>query len=413
MHSYLTILHKNKILIILIFLLLFYLFINCERRINNTTDNQLIETISADLEKYTSISSEHFWASVEPVQLELTPESAIEKIQKAVLTNKFFIFFNELDNSNTKSILVYNHAGRFYNKINANNPGPGNFSYMRDFSMRNDSLIEILDDIRKKLFFYTPDGDFQRDVTLGVSAIKFASFSDSTYLVFRGNSVNYDSLQIMSNLLIVNILKKSEVKAYVPIKAIFQDKQFNLGEYFFQTTETNKFLFCDVANDTIYECTPQRILPKYVIKFSNQDEMQKSLRKLEVEKEKKALNYSYAILEWLNNPDIIAKPEIIISRREFLLVSFRHKGKHHFMIYDKNNKSSKLFRLEENYTWQMWYGNQDEILMVLNNPIIQKNEFNQKGYPFSPEVRAIFEKINENSNPVVLRININKLFSLH
>lgn len=384
-------------------------FTNCSGKIDSTTTSAIIP-IPIDLEQYTTIEAADFWAAAEAIALELGPESAMEQIRKITKTNHFLVIHHVLDRTNEQSIMIFDHVGKFYKKIIANQEGPGNFSYMKDFFMRNDTLMEIVDNIQQKTFLYNTEGTFLEDVTLGAAAARFVPLDAHFYLLYRGNAVQFDELQITDNLLLIDATSK-KMQSFVPIQDALADNLFNVSNHFFPDINENTFLFCDIANDTIYECTKRGVQPRYVLQFSNKQMQQRALTKLADEKAKKSQDYSLALLEWANNQEIIKAPELIVAREDMLFFWFRYKGQHHVFRYNKKSGEGQLFRLNNIRLWPLWYAGEDELLMVVGAPVVQRDALQQQAYPTPTQVRAVFEEVNENSNPIIIRVNTSTLFS--
>jgi hypothetical protein len=368
-----------------------------------------LETIHVELNEYISVSAREFWSATTAIPLQLVPEGAIDKVQKISVNKQLMVIYNVIDGNNTKSILLFDQDGRFQKRIDANQPGPGNFSYMQDFYLHGDTLIEIMDNIRAKTFFYDTSGIFIRAKNLGVPAIRFAPVG-SKYLLYRGNAIYFDELSLTDNLLMIDTTAATgEMESRAPVKEVFADRRFDVSGFFFPETYKDAFLFCDIANDTIYECTANGITPKYLLKFSNKNIREASIERLEKEKSKQNQNFNFVLLEWMNNTDIIKMPELILSRKDDIFFWFRFKGLHHVFHYDKSKETGQLFRLENIRLWPIWYGTGNETLMVVALPSIQKELLKKQDYPVPDAVRVVFDDVNENSNPVVLKINMDSL----
>ncbi|HMN89945.1 MAG TPA: 6-bladed beta-propeller [Saprospiraceae bacterium] len=367
-----------------------------------------IETIFIDLQKFTTISEQHFWSAVDAVPLQFVPESAMDRVEKIIATKHLLIVYNILDISNTKSILIFNNKGEFLKKIDANQPGPGNFSYLQDLYLHGDTLLEFMDNIRAKSFFYDTSGMFLKSASLNIPAAKFAPMG-SKYLLHRGNALHFDELGFNDNILLLDTTTGQVIDARAPIQEVFADRGFHISGYFFPTSD-HGFLSCDIANDTIYKCNGNEIHPLYLLKFSNEPQRKASIAQLLEEKNKKAQDFNLAVLNWMNNPDIIATPELIHDTPDDLFLGFRYQRQHHLFRYDKQHKTGRLFLLKDIRLWPVYDGYEGKALMVVSRPDVQKALLEKYNYNNLPQaIKNTFERVNENSNPVILLMDLQAL----
>jgi hypothetical protein len=370
-----------------------------------------LETVFLDFEHSHEIAIEDFWAKAKAAELELTEESAIDRVNKIVFDEGLFYLFHEIDLSRARNILIFDETGKFVKKIASDQPGPGAFTYMRDFIISDEGMIELLDPLRKKIIRYSREGAFQNDQRMDVSAIKFTGFKEGRYLLYRGNSTRADSYFPTRNLLFIDSEGRIKDVPRAPVNELFEDLQVLAGEFFFPARQPGVFLFSDIFNDTIYECTSERVTPKFLLKYANETYRAKRIARLAEEKLKKAgNNYSYSVLELLNDSEIVAKPELISSCEDFLLFSFRYHRKRYFLRYDPFTRTGKMFHLSEMPLWPLWHGGQKSIIMVVTNPAGLKKQFMRKNHSGPDHLYHVFERITENSNPVVLQVNIDELF---
>ncbi len=366
---------------------------------------QEIETIFIDLQKRTIISEQDFWSAVAAVPLQFVPESAMDRVQKIIATKDLFIVYNILDLSNTKNILIFNNKGEFLKKIDANQQGPGNFSYLQDLHLHGDTLLEFMDNVRAKSFFYDTSGMFLKSVSLNIPAVRFVPMG-SKYLLYRGNTLHFDELHLNNNILLLDTTAGQVIDARAPIQEVFADQRFDLSGYFFPASD-HGFLSCDIANDTIYKCDYNAIHPLYLLKFSNEPKRKESITQLLAEKNKKVQDFNFTMLNWMNNPDIIIIPELIHDTNDYLFLGFRYQGQHHLFRYDKQHKTGKLFLLKDIRLWPIYYGYGDKALMVVGRPDVQKALLEKYNYKNLPQaIKNTFERVNENSNPVILWIDL-------
>jgi hypothetical protein len=143
------------------------------------------------------------------------------------------------------------------------------------------------------------------------------------------------------------------------------------------------------------------------VDFSNKAYTEKKLQALE-KLEQEGLNpdlYSLEVLDALNDPEVIIKIETILPGRNGFLAFFRYKTYHYFMVFNQKAKASKLFQLDYPLLWPLWYAGPDEIMMVVTSPLKFKNRLTPEQII---QIGDVYNRINEISNPLIIKINLEK-----
>lgn len=114
------------------------------------------------------------------IPLETTEEVLIGGYNK-IIVNDSCIFILDIEKS--KSVFIFDHAGRFKAKINRVGRGPGEFLLPNDFNLKGDTVL-ILDRASYKMLYFGLNGEFYKEIAFGgYRPIPFAVL-DSDLLVF-------------------------------------------------------------------------------------------------------------------------------------------------------------------------------------------------------------------------------------
>ena len=141
----------------------------------------LLEINQQDLFKQYKLSD--IVEEVELVPLETNDTTLIGQYTK-VIVDSLNIY---LSDNVTKTLFIFGRTGKIKAKINALGRGPFEYSEIRDFCILNNGLIAILDTERKKVVYYSSEGQ-------PVSELKLPFYADAleqqggNILVFNGSS---------------------------------------------------------------------------------------------------------------------------------------------------------------------------------------------------------------------------------
>lgn len=191
-----------------IFLLLFF---SCgkNRNIKNLHNDDI--TIIQTPDNWTCKTQDSIFSHVDFLMLETTPGCLISRALDVKFKDSL-IFIND----DRKRLLVFNDKGKFCYQIGRSGEGPGDYLEVRDFFIRNDSIIEILD--FKKIEIYTLEGkslstkrfDFLGD-DIYCNAKNFISTSLDRYYFWGGGSGDLSARKREKNPLLLAVDKEIKI----------------------------------------------------------------------------------------------------------------------------------------------------------------------------------------------------------
>ena len=156
----------------ILFVICIISFVECKRQGSNTS----ITCING-----TSINEEKYLSSVfknsEIIRLETIDESLIgRRINKIKNTdNKYYISYDN------KSLVIFDHQGKFLRKIQNIGGGPGEYISLVDFDILPNGNI-IIQDIRK-LLLYSSTGKFIKTIPLTITCFNLKTIDDDNFLI--------------------------------------------------------------------------------------------------------------------------------------------------------------------------------------------------------------------------------------
>ena len=179
-----TLYMPTKILLLLL-IICFLEGCSSERR-KYISDREIKEIIinPEKTEDYLDIS-EVLSDSIDIIPLEVTENCLISDIKKLEFyKNRIFIS----DRINAK-IFVFDSEGIFLRSIGKQGRGPGEYSYMGDFSFKGDSVI-IQDLSRKKYIVYDLYSSGYREILYDLYHLEVVVFDSIAYFISKGTSIN-------------------------------------------------------------------------------------------------------------------------------------------------------------------------------------------------------------------------------
>lgn len=196
------------------FLLLFFVFTACK---TETIVNGSALVLDMDLGnlQHEEIKSSEYYSGVKRVILELTDESIIQQIRCFFFVDNKYLVVNE-----RKEFLYFDEDGRFLHKFSRQGQGPGEYVGLSTVLFDNiRNRIIVVDGMSGKLIYYTPDGEFIREMKIpGVNEI--INLDNGNFLVYNHQITQKDvSDKLPSGIVvldslgsIINEIKKQDVR---------------------------------------------------------------------------------------------------------------------------------------------------------------------------------------------------------
>ena len=117
--------------------------------------------------------------------LETNDSCLLSRIQTIIFENNLLFI---LDN-NDKVITIFDHTGKFINRIQHAGNGPNEYYRIGSFDVK-DSLIYIHDDVRNRIISYSFDGQWVGAKDLAVKFNSFHILPNNCYFMVTGHSFN-------------------------------------------------------------------------------------------------------------------------------------------------------------------------------------------------------------------------------
>lgn len=196
------------------------------------------------------------------VPLETKEECLIGNIDKIVIEDdKIFI----LDKSNSKDLFIFSLKGTFITRLSKKGRGPGEYNFIRDFTIDSENKHLIIhDDSMAKLFYYDFQGNHIKTKKTSFRFFNFHHFNNSIYY-FLGASDNKHSIELERYQIALE--KNNELQSlYIP--RLKNDLSFGLGDQFHYSGKHLSFTI-PVIDTNIYSVIDDKISIAYKINFGD------------------------------------------------------------------------------------------------------------------------------------------------
>lgn len=221
--------------------------------IHDTPHNLAVNTIAVPLNGESgSIKMSDVIERLEYIQLETTPECLIGRVDRIIPIKQAFLL---VDRWKTKTVFIFDRAGKFIRKISRKGRGPQEYISLADVDYDTDAgQLVVLDSYGQKLLFYSLEGEFVKKIDLNgifqrmayIGSGKLALYSDYNKVF------NFETKAGFPNIVLLD-MNTGELKA-----DLFFDKNIN-PKGIIISLSNNFSKFSDHAsglimplNDTIY-----------------------------------------------------------------------------------------------------------------------------------------------------------------
>ena len=197
---------------------------------------------------------------VEAVKLETNDSCLIADISQIAYSNGVIYIADKV----SQSIYAFNKSGKFIKKIGAVGNGPGEYTHMGRFQVDKDHIY-IMDDSTRKLYDYNLLTSSCVDILLD-DELNFRDFCvmENNLFLFSNNGF---SLKGAYNLYQVDMTDNS-LTCRMPFKKEILDQHSTWGIPKCFGRFGNEILAVVANNDTIYEITKEKAVPRYAVRFS-------------------------------------------------------------------------------------------------------------------------------------------------
>lgn len=322
-------------------------------------------------------------------------EAIFEEIDK-IIKHKKWIYL--MDKQKTRSVFVYDTLGNFVNSISTFGQGPKEYLQMTDiFVDSNNSTLNIVSRIDKKILQYTLDGDS----CIGIRKLPKSFWSLSPfqkkYIGYMGNYGEDRSKPF--NLWSLNQDLELE-DGYFEIPSSWES-QLQSGGYVFSYYQGD-LLFIKSMDYNIYSAE-KNFKPKYSLDFgkSNWPDFSDSYDQM---------------LERLRQMKYVNRLHYFQETTHFLLGLFTYKGQDLLGIYDKEEQRNSVLQLEPcTNPYFLSFGkiigmDEEAIYSLVRASDVKrswtgKDEYNDFTTKYPTQIKRLREKfkdVDENGNPFLL-----------
>lgn len=274
---------------------------SCNRNadITNSSSDYSMDTIVCASTSDTPLDS--IIAKIEYIKLKSTEEHPVGEIDNLLITPEHIIV---ADRHLAKSIFIFDRQGKIQTVISRHGRGPQEYLSIFDVVLTPDQKrIAVLDNYGKKILYFDLAGNFLFHKDTPFYPIFFKYLDDENMLIVTYGMGTEDpglaSYPHNNDLLYC-------VDTTMQIKKSFMPNQFSKEFGASCTPEVKQFnnnqVFAShIYSDTIYQVTPERMIPKYWIDLSPVDGIANFWKEMTPEKHETILNEIFFNGDFLEN----------------------------------------------------------------------------------------------------------------
>ncbi|MBD3628278.1 6-bladed beta-propeller [Cyclobacterium sp.] len=117
------------------------------------------EAVPMDIQDF--VEKQHY------ILLSIEEEALFKRVDKLLAKNNHFYLFDHLNNS---GVLVFDEEGIFVLKIGDFGEGPNQINGIKDFQVRSNGEVLVLDALENKIVVYSPEGNWIKNISIPVNA---------------------------------------------------------------------------------------------------------------------------------------------------------------------------------------------------------------------------------------------------
>gem|GEM_PF-3376712 len=311
----------RKIQITIILCLLAFI-IACKSQV--PLDGNVIEVGLTNLKMTKVLAYSEIFDSVRFIPLQTKNAQLIGKIDKIIsYKGRFFV----LDQWESKTVLEFDGSGHFLRQIGNFGKGPGEYDRPSDISIdRSHQNIVVYVRSRKSLLYFDFEGRFIKENKIGLFFKNFEILANGQIGIFKDYDINEPYKDGQLNFLVLSESNKIEYSSF-PF-----DPDFDRGSglNFFLSYSEDELLVSPSYSNTIYSFRHNKLIPKYVFNFGENNIHNGLIRKENDSQFFKNLAQSnYAFIDsFIEFPD-------------YLIFSFVYKSTLYQGVYSKTTKNVK------------------------------------------------------------------------
>ena len=360
---------------------------NVQDKVGIDPDGQLV--LHFEAQSTSTFFSDRIFGRIEITPLETADNCLIGNEPIKLISDQHHYFIQDYQNL---VVFRFDRAGKFINSIGSRGTGPGEYLDILDVDIDPDTqVVEILAPTNK-IMRYDYNGTFlaiqNYDVSLLLSFIK----KGSNYWFYTHQLTGDDRLMKISE-------NGTVMLKFLPSKT---DWKIPIGNWFFEQSG-NTITFKEMLSHTVYNITDNGPVETTVLNFG----------KYAIPESFYKLDLTDALLNELNNKyyAMILK---YLENEQFVYLFFclggfddLPKGYYHWIVNKKTRNSVMQQFLPDNPTYAMI--KEAKILTGDNELIFMADAQLLKActYPFFSNADSIKDSLEEDANPVIIRLKIN------
>ncbi len=367
-------------------------FCGCHTGSQKVASSNEIKEILIDpdkIETYLDLS-EVLEDSIEVISLETNDKCLISKITRIEFYKDKILVS---DKANAK-IFVFTSEGKYQSSIGELGQGPGEYSFLGDFTLKGDSVV-IQDRARSKYIIYDLYSDAFREIPYDMLHLEVVSFDEIAYLISNYSSSKYGNY----NLFRFNLNTSEVLSLEAPFRKEGIDKSgYGLKRYASKCGDNAMLIY--PLNDTVYTLNKDVAYPSYVIHYTS--------RNLPSE-----LNINKDMLyRYVHENKYLKGWEFLQNSQDYLLGYYIDNGFKYF-IYDKQNSHIcigqwlKMSSLSDLIFYDFYTTDDNQLCILLYADVLSYNwkSVREKSTNecFRNKIDAIVATLNEDSNPILFK----------
>ena len=400
-----------------IFIVSFVLLISALR----CTESTKVKTISINPKEAEEIKLSEFIDTVKYIKLQTDSTCYSGRILDIIIRDKY-IYLN--DNSQN-AIIIFNKKGKFVAKLNKHGKGPEEYSSIDGFVVdSNEEYIEILDNIKNKVFQYK-NISFKLESKKDIKKISSNTIRKIGNYIYHSthridNIVN-DKTKEVNNADII-ICKDDKIeKLLFPKKIVTNNSYYSVFSESFIINDKNKLFASLMFDNTFYEINKLEAKPILKVDFQgygiDNDEIGLSSTEKQMKFITSSANKGKAILPFLtlNNKDILSFSYCLnvgeSTNKDYgYPIEFRH-----YLYLKSTNKvfhAKKIVNDITEFPKDIWIRNFNK-----SDIVCEPWHKDYLVYVISPSIELSDEdeidikglgKVNINDNPIIMLLKLKK-----
>ena len=371
------------------------LFISCaneKKKVSNSIKQDPIKEINIGKSCFDNKTDyNNIISNVEFIKLETNRNCLIGNILKIVFFNQKFYILDK------NRLLIFDSGGKYLNALDKNGRGPEEYYELRDFYIDEEGSIFILSN--RNIIVYDSNLKFQyrqkiklrQNSGLDLNPVRFFLVNNNCYYFYSGSFgiENFDGNEY--GLYCVN--KKGKlIKKFISVKY-----NYTQGHQNFYKSNNNIINFTNTyGNDTIYQISGEKFVPKFHINFVNSNIDENDMI------EDRGTLYKKIITHNLNG-NIMDVYETDV----YLSFKFSHGRVPKVAVYNKLSENLKVLNISQSQPIPFLFISgtmNNKFYSVLDSYVL--NDIITKGYK-SSAVEYGVDVPKPNDNPIIAIYNLN------